>query len=204
MLNKLLIVLVLLIGGCMPASKESLKETRMDLVLLAELMQKQAETTAVLTDAVTEYVEMPPQVKVELKQNASNRVSESKAIKIHVEGNSKKDVGIFSGKSFGQMLSGFFEVAKPYFEKVIKATVEAGKDQGGVIGLISSGLLLAYGVYQQVSKNKIVTKVKEEKAEEKEIEHEADKIIPAEDHERWDSAVKIAKVKVLSNKKGLS
>lgn len=199
----LICTLIVLLPSCV-SSKKALKETRMDLVLLAEALQKNAESDAILSDAVTEYVEMPVPVKMELKQNASNRISESKAIKKHVEDNSKKDVGIFGDKNFGQILSGFFEVVKPHFEKVIKAVAEAAKDQGGVVGMIGSGLLLAYGVYQHVTKNKIVTKVKEEKAEEKEIEYEADKIIPAEDHERWDSAVKIAKVKVLSKKKGIS
>lgn len=199
----LICTLIVLLPSCV-ASKKALEETRKDLVLLAEGLQKNAEADSILSGAVTEYVEMPPQVKAELKQNASNRVFESKAVKTHVEENSKKDVGIFGDKNFGQILSGFFEVAKPHFEKVVKAVAEVAKDQGGIIGIISSGLLLAYGVYQQVSKAKVVATVKAEKAQEKEIEHEADKLIPADHHKTWEDAVKIAEVKILSKKKGLS
>ena len=38
----------------------------------------------------------------------------------------------------------------------------------------------------------------------KEIEYEADKLIPADHHETWDNAVKVATVKVLAKKKGLT
>jgi len=38
----------------------------------------------------------------------------------------------------------------------------------------------------------------------KEIEHEADKLIPADHHATWDDAVKVATVKVLTKKKGIT
>lgn len=200
-MNKFLIIFILLfVSACQPASKARLEETRKDLSELAKIVRKVVESQKLQAQAFTTYVEMPEEVKLVLLQDVDNRLVEAKAVETHIEENSKKECGIFNKGAFFAFVLSAYEVAKPIFKSVVKATAEVAKDQGGVIGLISSALLLVYGVYQQVSKNRVVAKVQEEK----EIEHEADKIIPVEHHDAWDNAVKTAKIKVLSKKKGIA
>lgn len=198
----LLFILSFSILGCTPASKEKLKETRSDLLELAKAHKNLAESHAVLAAVTSHYGQYPESVKKALLDDARNRVSESTSIETKTEKHSKEEVGIFS-KSFGEILVQFWDVTKPFLENTVKAVVDAGSSQGGIVSTITSVLLLAYGVYQQVSKSKIIAKVKEEKAEEKEIEHEADKLIPAERHAEWEEAEKKARIKVVAKKKGL-
>lgn len=196
-----MILILVLLPACNIASKSALEETKKDLVELAKFVERLAESHEYLVYIISEYDEwIPESIKKDIKQDAKNRVTEAKAIEIKITENSKKDCGFFSKDGLSGMIVQFWEVAKPIIVKTAKAVGEVASNQGGTIGLITGAIMTAYGVYQQVTKNSVVAKVKEEK----EIEHEADKLIPAESHAEWDKAEKEAKVKVYSRKKGIS
>mgnify|MGYP003440166644 CR=1 FL=1 len=196
-----MILILVLLPACNIASKSALEETRKDLSELAKAHQRLAESYEYFVYIVTEYSDfIPKETSDVVKQDAKNRVAEAKAIEIKITENSKKDVGFFNKDTFGYIVTQFWDVAKPIIVKTAKAVAEVASNQGGTIGLITGAIMTAYGVYQQVTKNSVVAKVKEEK----EIEHEADKLIPAESHAEWDKAEKEAKVKVYSRKKGIS
>lgn len=199
-----LILIILMLTSCAPASKKALERTNQDLVKLAEAYERLAGTVGLHAELFDKYVEMPPEVKQAVLQDGKNRVVEAKAVKEIIIEDSKKEVGIFSKGQFMYFVTQFYDVAKPVLKDIAKAVVEVGSSQGGIIGTITSGLLLAYGVYQQVSKSSVISKIEIEKKEAKEIEHEADKLIPTERHAEWDDAVSKAKVKVLAKKKGLA
>lgn len=196
-----MILILVLLPACNIASKSALEETKKDLSELAKAHQRLAESYEYFVYIVTEYSDfIPEETSDVVKQDAKNRATEAKAIEIKITENSKKDCGFFSKDGLSGMVIQFWEVAKPVIVKTAKAVVEVASAQGGTIGLITGAIMTAYGVYQQVTKNSVVAKVKEDK----EIEHEADKLIPAESHAEWDKAEKEAKVKVYSRKKGIS
>lgn len=128
-MNKFLIILMLLfVSACQPASKARLEETRKDLSELAKVVRKVVETQKLQTQAFTTYVEMPEEVKLVLLQDIDNRLVEAKAVETHIEENAKKECGIFNKGSFFAFVLSAYEVAKPVFKGVVKAVVESAKE----------------------------------------------------------------------------
>jgi hypothetical protein len=128
-MNKFLIIIMLvLIPACQPASKERLEETRQDLAQLSKVVKKLAESQKLNTEALTTYVEMPPEVKLALLQDIDNRVVEAKTVESHITENAKKECGIFNKGAFFAFVLNAYEVAKPVFKTVVKAAIDASKE----------------------------------------------------------------------------
>lgn len=128
-MNKFIVILILIcMSACQPASKDRLEETRKDLSELAKIVRKVVETQKLQAQAFTTYVEMHEEVKLVLLQDVDNRLVEAKAVENHIEENSKKECGIFNKGAFFAFVLSAYEVAKPVFKGVVKAVAESAKE----------------------------------------------------------------------------